>query len=151
VTVPDRRKVTDAVLSLVAAGTSPRPVGDHKAPEPLDYPYSVLYAIDGGGFWGPALSAPDRAADFVYQVDAVAKRRDQCEWMADTIRRTFLARQSSGAFQVSLTYPVGWVVADRQPDGGAGTVVRDGPVAEGGDTYWVYSQAQRFVVRVVPA
>ena len=149
-TVPDRQLLTNSLLAMLTAGTG-RPVGDHKAPPPpappaVYHPYSVLYSIPGGGFLGAALVAPDADADFVYQVDSVGVRRDQTEWLADRVRRSMLARTASGAFQVSLLSPAGLKIADRLPDGGAGGVQVDGT-----PPHEVFSIAERFVLRVVPA
>ncbi len=144
-TVPDRQLVTSALLTMLAAGTG-KPVGDHKAPLATAPPYSVLYSIPGGGFWGAALVGPDADADFVYQVDSVGLKRNQAEWLADRVRRSVLARSSSGAFQVTITPPAGLKVADRLPDGGPG-----GVQVAGVPPHEVFSVAERFVLRVVPA
>ncbi len=148
--VPDRRLLTSSVLTLIATGTA-RPTGDGKAPAidlalTASWPYAVVHVITGGGYWGSPLTRPDECADFVYQVDSVARRRDQAEWMADLVRRTVLARTSTGAFQVALANPAGWEVKDREADGGAGTVV-----AEGDPPNTVFSLSERFRFRVVPA
>lgn len=143
--VPDRQLVTDAFVAMLAAGTA-KPVGDHKAPRDVPYPYSVVHCIPGGGYWGAPLAAPDAQADFVYQVDSVSKNRKNAEWMADTVRRSVLARSPAGAFQVTLTPPVGWKVADRVPSGGPG-----GVEVEGVHPNEVFTIAERFVLRVVPA
>ena len=144
-TVPDRQLVTTALLSMLAAGTG-KPVGDHKAPLSTEPPYCVLYSIPGGGYWGAALVGPEADADFVYQVDSVGLKRNQTEWLADRVRRSMLARTSSGAFQVTINPPLGLKVADRVPDGGPGGVQVDGD-----PPHEVFSVAERFVLRVVPA
>ena len=156
--VPDRQLVTDALKATLVAGTG-KQVGDHKAPLDAVSPYCVLHVVAGGRFWGAPLIAPDAQADFVFQVDAVSgpvrdangqivtkATRKQAEWMADRVRRSVLARTSTGAFQVALTPPTGWIVADRAPDGGAG-----GVQVEGVPPNEVFSVAERFVLRVVPA
>ena len=144
-TVPDRQFITNAVIALLVTGTG-KAVGDPKAPLSTAPPYSVVFSIPGGGYWGAALVGPEADADFVYQVDAVGLRRSQAEWMADRVRRTILARPSSGSFQVTLVPPTGWAVADRVPDGGPGGVQVDGS-----PPHEVFSVAERFVLRVVPA
>lgn len=144
-TVPDRQLLTTALLTMLVSGTG-KPVGDHKAPLSTDPPYCVLYSIPGGGFWGAGLVAPDADADFVYQVDSVGLKRNQAEWLADRVRRSMLARSASGAFQVTLTPPTGLKVADRLPDSGPG-----GVQVSGIPPHEVFSVAERFVLRVVPA
>jgi len=152
--VPDRQLLTNELIAMLKTATT-KLVGDHKAPagvpafvkgQPAPPPYSVVFTIPGGGYWGPGLSAPDSNADFTYQVDSVGFSRSQAEWLADRVRRSILARTATGAFQVAIADPAGWRIADRAPDGGAGGV------QVGGDAqYEVYSIAERFVLRVVAA
>lgn len=144
-TVPDRRHVTDALIALVAAGTG-KACGDHKAPLGVEPPYSVVYEIPGGAYWGPGLVAPEQNADFVYQVDSVGLTRGQAGWLRDSVTRTMLARASSGGFQVALANPSGLRVADRVADGGPGAIQ-----VEGKPPHEVFSAAERFVLRVVSA
>lgn len=151
-TVPDRRLVTDALVAMIAGSTG-KPCGKTRVPDlpavtppAKPSPYTVVHAIDGGGFWGPGLVAPEESADFVYQVDSVGWSPDQCEWMADAVRRTLLARTSSGAFQVAFPAVSGLVVTDRRPEGGPG-----GIDAGGKRPNEVYSIAERFTVCVCPA
>lgn len=144
-TVPDRQFITNNLLTMLAAGTG-KQVGDHKAPAVPVYPYSVLYVLPGGEYWGAPLIAPDADVDMYYQVDSIGARRDQVEWLADRVRRTMLARTSGGVFQVSFTNPTGWKVADRVPEGGPG-----GVQVEGSPPNEVFSIPERFALRVVPA
>lgn len=146
-TVPDRQLVTTALVAMVAAGTG-KSTGDHKAPATLTPgdPYAIVYAIPGGRFWGGGLVAPDASADLVYQVDSIGATRAQAEWMGDRVRRTILARTSTGAFQVAFPAVAGWSMADREPDGGPGGVdVAGVPPNE------VFTVAERYTLRVTPA
>lgn len=40
-----------------------------------------------------------------HQVTIVAARSDQAEWLADRVRRAFLARTPAGAWESELTAP----------------------------------------------
>lgn len=153
--VPDRQLITTAFVAMLATGTG-KLVGDHKAPDGrvTGEPYAVVYAIPGGGYWGPGLVAPDANGDFVYQVDSVSwsssnnlsgGSRKQAEWMGDRVRRTVLAR-SNGAFQVAFPAVVGWTVADREPSGSPG-----GVAIVGASPHEVFTVAERFTLRLTPA
>lgn len=143
--VPDRQLITGALIAMLATSTS-KQVGDHEAPPDPVVPYSVVHCIPGGDYWGAPLAAPDAQADFVYQVDSVGLKRSQVEWMADRVRRCLLARSSTGAFQVTITNPAGWRIADRRPSGGPG-----GVDPQGVRPNKVFAVAERFVLSVVPA
>lgn len=142
--VPDRRLLTDAVIAAVASATG-KPCGDHRAPVGVDPPYTIVWSIPGGRYWGPWLSAPDSCADFVVQVDSVGRQRAQADALAAQVRDLMLDRSGSGALAV-ITPPPGWRIADRSADGGPPGV------DVGGDSpHYVFSVPERFVLRVVPA
>lgn len=145
-TVPDRRLVTKGVLQMLAAINWP--VGDHTAPERVEGKgWLVVYSIPGGGYeYGSPLRSPDDTAQFTYQVDSVGLSREQAEWGADAVRRTFLARTGTGAFQVAFPNVLsGFKVIDRYPDGTPG-----GVTPEGTPPNRVFSNPERFVICVTP-
>lgn len=153
-TVIDRRPITKALVSWLASSTG-KPCGDHRLPPNLPPhpappakpdPYMIAYALDGGGFWGPGLVAPEQNADYLYQVTSVGWSPEQVQWMADRVFATMLARSASGAFQVAFPAVTGIVVADRLPDGGRGGIDVAGKRPDE-----VFSLPERYVLRVVPA
>lgn len=127
----DQREVTNQLLEMLRRGTA-IPVGDHKAPKQGvldpedDYPYAILYEMEGGAFSGPALTAPEADADFRYQVTCVGTSRSQARWAADRVRRTMVDREPTGAFKVSYTAPPGVKLTDRLLIGGSGYTEVDG-------------------------
>ncbi len=156
-TVIDRRPITKALVPWLATATG-KPCGDHRLPTNLpppptergrkSDPYTIVFALDGGGYWGPGLTAPDQAADFVYQVTSVGYSPEQVQWMADAVKRTMLARSSSGAFQVAFPAVTGVVIADRMPPEGDGP---GGIDIAGRHPDEVFSIPERYVLRAVPA
>lgn len=144
---PDIREITDWFLSLI--GGTGKPVGNHEIPElpNTKSPHFIVYSIPGGGFSGPALTAPHADAEMVFQVTSVGWQPQQAQWMAALARRTVIDRTAGGAFQVAgPTPPTGWVVNDRRPLGGPG-----GVDSEGNLPHRVYSVVDRYVVCVTPA
>ncbi len=156
-TVLDRRPVTTALVGWLATATG-KPCGDHRLPTNLPAapttpgkkpdPYSIVYALDGGGYWGPGLVAPDQAADWLYQVTSVGYSPAQVQWLADAVKRTLLARSASGAFQVAFPAVTGVVIADRMPPEGSGA---GGIDIAGKHPDEVFSIPERYVLRAVPA
>lgn len=148
-TVVDRRIVTEAILTMLRTSTG-MPVGDSVLDEDdiVDQkPWGVLHPIDGGGYEGGApYTAPDSDAQLVYQVDSVGRSRGQAEWMADLVRRTMLARSSSGSFQVASPSIAPFKIIDRAPDTAPG-----GVIPEGEPSARVYSISERFVIFVTPS
>ena len=152
--VIDRRLVTKALVGWIATATA-KPCGDHRLPLDLPAPpappqkpasYAIVYAIEGGGYWGAPLVAPEASADFVYQVTSVGYSPEQVQWHADAVRRTFLARTATGAFQVAFPALTGLVVADRLPESGPG-----GIDIEGHHPDQTFTLPERFVLRLVAA
>lgn len=133
-------------------------MGDHEAPPdtPLltasatelrrAFPYSVLYSIPGGLLDGPPLGAPAVDAIFVYQVSSIGLRRDQADWMADTVRRTLLSRNPAGIWQVPLQAPDGWVISARLAEGNTAGVSVDGQ-----PPYRIFRVDERFHIGITPA
>lgn len=106
--VPQRRKLTDALKSLLENSTG-RSVGVGSAPVDIngvqeDLPYLVVYPIPSGSFTGPILCAPNADAIFEYQINSYGRRYDQVEWLADLVRVTLVDRDSSGALVNRLSY-----------------------------------------------
>lgn len=152
--VIDRRLVTKALVGWIATSTG-KLCGDHRlplnlppvpAPPQKPDPYTIAYSIDGGGYWGAPLTAPDASADFVYQITSVGYSPEQVQWLADAVRRTFLARTSTAAFQVAFPALTGLVVADRTPESGPGGIDVAGKHPD-----QTFSLPERFVLRVVAA
>lgn len=141
-----RREVTDA--ALLFARQLGMPVGDGEIPAgahpKMDRPYLIVWALPGGGFSGPPLHAPHDDVVWVYQVDAVGRRRDQVEFAADAVRDLFVGRVD-GALSVFPDRP-GWAVADREPDGSPG-----GITSVGEPPNRVLTASQRFRLHTTPA
>lgn len=135
-----RGPITAWFIQLLVNGTG-KLIGDHKAPANSSVPYGVVYAIDGGEEWG-ALNRPESDAVMPFQVTSVGARRDQAEWMADRVRMTVLHRDVNGLFLVQLAPPAGTVIQDRRPQGGRGSIDKNGDVHE---------VAERFEICVGPA
>jgi hypothetical protein len=74
-------------------GRPPTPASGEVAPRT---PYVILYPIDGGGFSGPPLGAPDNVATFTIQATSVGETAGQAEMMADRVRRLLLGRNATG-------------------------------------------------------
>lgn len=143
-TTPNRHPVTDTLLVLLRRGTG-KQVGDMELPEDVEYPYAILYPIEGGGFDGPPLQSSESDALFTYQVTSAGLSRKQAEWMGDAVRRTVVARSANGDFQVAHDDPEGLRIAGRMVESGAG-----GVDAQGDPPNRVYSVVERFSIRVTP-
>lgn len=142
----DRRPLTHGFLELLRTGTA-MPVGRGQAPAIIaGKPWMVVHVIEGGGYDGAPLTDPTSDAAFVYQVDAVGRSEDQAEWMADVVRRTVLARTTSGAFQVPFPAVEAVKVIDRRPDTNPG-----GLTSEGTAPNEVFTVSDRFSIHVTPA
>lgn len=143
--IADRGPVTSGFIEMLERGTN-APVGDHEIPELQSRkPWAIVYAIDGGGYSGPPLTSPEADAQFVYQVTSSGLSREQVDWMADTVRRTVLARTPSGAFQVAFPFIEVYTVKNRHPDSPPGQLEIEGP-----PEHRVYSIPERFVLSVTP-
>lgn len=150
VLVPPLQLLTTGVLDMLRTGMAAMrcPVHDHGptgegAPA---LPYAVLYAIPGGGFDGPPLTAPESDVHAIYQVTVAAGRRDQCQLLADKVRSVWTGRQANGTFDTPSPVIAGWVVADR--------IVADAPAGvevDGAAPRYVFSVPQRFGVTLTPA
>ena len=124
-----------------------RPCGRLQSPPNRPYPYNVLYAIPGGGFEGPALTAPDADASIVFQVNSVALDPAETEALGDGVREAFLGRDSKGAFLYQPPeLPGGWRIIDRTPDGGLG-----GMEYSGAPTNRVFTMSERYVFHLTPS
>ncbi|MFD8022595.1 hypothetical protein ACFV6G_19500 [Streptomyces lavendulae] len=71
---------------------------------PAPAPYTVLYPLGGAVGGAPFADAAEDAA-LTYQVTVVAARVDQAEWLADRVRRAFLARTPAGGWESELAVP----------------------------------------------
>lgn len=121
--VPGRQLVTTALLAMLrqskADGGLGALVGDNQAPafsktqpdERIDYPYFVLFDIDGGGRSGDYVNEASDA-QYVYQLTCVGRRRDQAQWAADRAQLAFL--------DGTLVDPAGLTVIRRSLDIPAG-------------------------------
>lgn len=79
------------------------------------YPYLALFAIPGGGFTGPPLTAPTADAQLVYQLDSVGTRRDQAQLQGDKAATVLVGRRPDGTFLVDFEGIEGWAFCDRMP------------------------------------
>lgn len=140
----DRRELSKNLRTMLAVYTD-RPIGRQKAPKfenPANpaFPYSIVYAIGGGEYSGPAFSDPDADVVCVYQVSSFGARDDQAELQATKIRKAVLSR-TNGAFTTELLDPEGMKIIDRRPQGGPGGVdENDG----------IYFVAERFELVLTP-
>lgn len=108
------------------------------------FPYVILYSVPGGGYWGPPLRAPNGAASFIYQANAVALRGEQSEELGDAVRDAFLGRAPSGAFTHDPpALPGGWAVIDRDADGAPGATEYSGQPPKR-----VFTTSERYVIHV---
>lgn len=129
--------VTSALLAaLQGSGFA---VGDHEAPVPTpdDRPYAILYAIPGGGTWGPPLVDHTESAQLVFQVNSIGQRRDQVQKLADRLRHLVLGRTGTGGYATALA-PAGLAVIDRDLDSHSGV--------EKSDEVWTSIERYRLTV-----
>ncbi|MFE1560114.1 hypothetical protein ACFW6V_34620 [Streptomyces sp. NPDC058734] len=93
--------------TMLATATG-RPCGVGSLPlvegRPAPLPYTVLYPL-GGPVGGAPFADAAEDAHPTYQVTVVAARSDQAEWLADRVRRAFLARTPAGGWESELTAP----------------------------------------------
>jgi len=146
--VVQKQLVTDALITMVAAGTA-RPCGDHGSPPGavMSEGYTYVHSIDGGSFDGPGFWSPESDATLVYQITSVAGGpfgRKQAEWIADRVRLTLVSRSAGGGFQVAFPSLVGMLVIHREPDGLSPGVIPEGPPESR-----VYSVPERYRISVV--
>ncbi len=136
---------TSSVLTALRDGiTFGPPVYDYEVPTTPPGAYAVLYQIPGGSLTGPGLGAQNDAA-VAYQVDAVGRRRDQAQYLADRIREIIFGQDTNGRYSHGLTTPAGWVSAARLATDGLPGVYRD-PSAPTP----LYQAVQRFTVVFTP-
>lgn len=104
-----RELVTDFIRMLRdATGV---PIGDNAVPDEFsgsvpsdkDYPYAIVYQVDGGYLDGPPLVRHDSHADIPVQVSSVGRTREQAHWMGDQIREAVLAQRDDGTFVWKMT------------------------------------------------
>jgi hypothetical protein len=124
-----------------------RPVGDHdipgsvsQPPGPDDFPYCILYSIDGGGFDGPMLTSGDEFADREFQVTSVGLTREQCQFMAARVHHVMTSRNDDNT---GYEYPLSGV-ALRQVNDPPGGVSREGETP-----VYIWQHAQRYTVRLL--
>lgn len=148
--VPERKYVTDALVSMLADVTS-MPIGDSRIPYPSDdpssdpeLPYVIVYSVDGGGFSGPTYTTTEDTATFLYVIHSVAGNddREQAEWAADRVRHAILGVNAAGAYlhDLELVQPVGHVpqrVIGRRPEGPPGGVDTSATLATAVDRYLI--------------
>lgn len=142
-TVPDVRKLTDAVITMLTTATG-RPFGDIDAPGntthtagPADHPYGLVQRIAGGAVTG-SVGAPWGMATVVYQVTCVGRRRDQADWLLDRVDTAMLDMGTAG-YTTALAV-TGLHVVSRVPD-------MDGGTDEEGD---IANAVRRYAITVHP-
>lgn len=104
-----------------------------------EYPYTVIYLIEGGGYSGPAWFAPEGDAHMVIQASHVGDSVDQVLHLADDFREMMLGRDADGQLAVSIPGVTG-----RLPYGGP-----PGTLVEGEPGERVYNLPERFVLQIV--
>lgn len=135
-TVPDRRVVTDAVITMLEGATG-RPVGDFDAPgdgDSPEYPYLVVTSIPGGGSSG-IVGNPADTLTIVYQLTSVGLRRDQAEQLAARAHEAMLAIAPSGEWVHPISAS-GHSIGVREHDASGGTDF-EGPVVNAVERYTV--------------
>lgn len=63
-------------------------IGNHRAPDDVEPPYTVVYLIAGGQSGG-TLAAPDADAELILQTTSVGSGPDQALWELDRVRAAF--------------------------------------------------------------
>lgn len=121
---PARQLVTNALLTMLrSAGVGL--VGDNRAPKfggspprvqptNADYPYSILYDIEGGARSGDFVDDM-QDAQFAYQWSFIGRRRDQAQLMADKGCAVLVGR-TDGVYTVAMTDPAGMSIIRRTLD-----------------------------------
>lgn len=112
---------------------------------PEGKPWGQIHLIPGGEFYGSFFQDPDSDAEVVLQVDSVGKTPMQAMWLADNVRRTFLARTAGGQFQVAAPDLSPWKIISRRPYGPT-----PGVDTGGEPETRVYSVPERYVVCISP-
>lgn len=112
-----RRNVTQALLSAISTQTS-CPVGDSTAPDPpfgwdgqpgavgsKFTPYSVLTPMSSSRASGPM---SDTHADWQlnYSLSSIGTTREQCEWICDKARSSFITLKNTTVDGVDGTYKI---------------------------------------------
>lgn len=139
--------VTTALLAMLKAELEPGwKVYDTNVPPSAASSYYMLSQIGGGSFSGPPLTAPEIDEEIVYQLDAVAARRDQAQLMADRGKELMVGRDATGALRFALTMPGGWVESGRIRNDVPGGVDQ-----EGAPPSVVYTAPNRYTVQVTPS
>lgn len=144
--VVPQQLVTNGLIELLKRAPSSKTVLDH--PHTVDspsYPYLALFAIPGGSFSGPPLTAPDADAELVYQLDAMGTRRDQAQALGDWAAARLLGREADGGYTFDFGEIVGWVVAGRMP-----TDTTPGGVEVVPATPTLYRDTRRYTIALTP-
>jgi len=114
-----------AMLRAATASLSAVMVYDHRIPPAgVSTPYGLVLAVDSPDPDGPPWSDDEADATLTFQLDAVGKRRDQAQWLADRLRAAVLGR--TGPNWTNAVSVSGWVSADRRTTGQYGRVDREG-------------------------
>lgn len=138
--------VTNALIKALRDAGPGKTILDHPYQvEKPSYPYLAVFAIPGGSFSGPPLTAPDADAELIYQLDAIGTRRDQAQAMGDWAAGVVVGREASGLFRVSFEDIPGWKVADRMPTDTTPGGVEVVPAAT-----TLYRDTRRFTLALTP-
>lgn len=144
--LPPQQLITTSLVGDLRAKYGVNRVGDHELPANPEYPFVVLYTIDGGDTFTVTGWDRERNLSLPFQLTCVGKRRDQVQLMADSVRSFMLERDTSGQFSQQLSSPPGWSVCGRL----AGDAV-SGVLVEGKAPNQLYSVPLRFTLQVTPA
>lgn len=142
---PPRREVTRVLASVLTTVTTrpfavtdvPPPDAGKLVPTP---PYGIVYPINDGSYWG-GLGAPERDAEFAFQITSVGATSDQCEWLSDRVRSTILGRTSAGVYDTTITLTSPFICNYRESLSGPGNMIRN-------DLMW--STTESFMLYVCP-
>lgn len=148
-TVPPRGLLTASVLATLRRELEPTgKVHDGQIPKGTEkprLPYWILYSIAGGGWDGPPLHGPEDDMTFLYQVTAVAGRRDQVELLADMVADVWVGHTETGSYKKEFDEVEGWVIAARLRADVPGGVDREGAAPN-----VVFTAANRFAITLTP-
>ena len=144
-TPPDRRPFTNALVGLIAGGTGHPTYDEGSVPPDVKPPFTVVTPVGGQAAWGPSLGEEHTTPEMRYQVSCAGLRRDQAEALLDRARRTIVAREPSGEYQVPIEAPEPWAIAERCLEADHG-VVQEGEAPNA-----VWTAVADFALKVCPA
>ena len=139
----DLRPFTDSLLTLLQSNSLGLFVGDGEGPDPLAFPYAVLYPDPSPELSeeGGTLSDPDAHRIIVWTLTSVGRSREQAQGADDLLRATLLAGALTVAgrnlWRISIT--------------SLGQIERDDDVDLGGERGSVFYATTEISISSAPA